>query len=460
MIYLIISFIILAISFVLFKKVSGSLKITQLNMISWVFFFSLLTQSFIASILIVNNLDDHYIINKLINEDSRVQGWISVQYVMIMVPLGMLLVVRLFGYKNNNEVFDRYVCSEITPLISNKDTYIKYPLYVLSILSVLSVIYVMQSLDVTLADVLIKGLSFEEISIQRQLNSRAFQGNTYIRNILAIGTTPILTYIAYAYYKMTHSRSDLLLFIVLFMATFFILTYDFSKAPFVRFLFGFLLLNVLISGFIRKKVLLFLFVCFVLIFIFLYFFYAGITDISHLFTYNSGILGRIMITHATGVYLSFDLFPGVVEHLNFSSFSGLISSMLDVELVDRSARILMINYFPYKASSETAGVINSLFIAEAWANFGLLGVLIAPIYVGVIIQLLFMFFLKMPKTPLLLGPFAFLSYSGTINGGFNDYLYNPSYLIIAALLFIVYLTGKMLKRIENSLYYRKQKNSS
>ncbi len=446
--YLLISFIALIFSFILFKKVSGSLKLTQLNMISWLFFYSLILQSFIASILVVYNIDNQYMINKLSDENSRIYGWLAVQYTLVMMPLGMLFVVRLFGYKHNNNIFQRYVHSDIVSFLSIKDTYIRYPLYIFSVISILSVIYVLNALESMPISGVIQGLAHEELAALRQSASRDFQGNIYIRNIFALGLTPILAYISFAYYKMTKNKFDLIWFLLLFIATLFILTYNVAKSPFIQFLLGFLFLNILLNGSIKRKTLFIFFGLVILLFVFLYFVISNITDPSILFSYNSGILGRILLSQAAGTYLSFDLFPRGIDHIGFASMSGLLNSIFNIESVDRSARLLMDNYFHSKIINGTGGVINSLFIGEAWANFGLIGVLVSPFYIGMIIQTLFMFFLKMPKTPLLLGLFAFFSYKGGVMGGFNDYIYSPGYTVLVLLFLIIYFSGLFFKQLK------------
>ena len=449
MIYTFISLFILALSFYLFKKVSGSLKLTQLNMISWVFFYNLIMQSFIASILVVNNIDNHYLIGKIYHEDSRLYGWLAVQYTMIMMPLGMLFTVHLFGYKKNNRVFQQYVHAPIVPLLSMKDSYIKYPFYLLSIISILSVMYVFYNLKHIPLSGILHGLSGEMLAGLRQEASRDFSGNTYIKNIFAIGLTPILSYIAFSYYKMTKSKFDLIIFVLLFISSFFILTYNIAKAPFVQYILGFIFLTILIKGKINKKVLIVFFVLLLTLLIVMYYLLANATGIPFfdLFGYNSGIVGRIILSQAAGTYLSFDMFPSSHDFIGFSSVSNFINQIIGIESSERSARLLMMHYQSNAFQAGLAGVINSLFIAEAWANFGLTGVLFAPFYVGMIIQTLFMFFLTLPKTPLLLGLFTYFSYRGSVTGGFNDYIYNAGYIVTIIFFIWIYTNALMLKKI-------------
>ena len=446
--YTLISFTILLLSYYLFKKVSGSLKLTQLNMISWIFFYNLILQSFIASVLVINNIDNHYLINKIQNgETTRLYGWLAVQYTMVMLPLGMLLVVNLFGFKTNQRLFNNYVHSPIKPSLSFKDSYTRYPLYILYIISILSVLYVMATLKTIPLSGMLQGLETEALSGLRQEASREFSGNTYIKNIFALGLTPILSYIAFAYYKMTKKRTDFTIFIALFVSSFFILTYNIEKGPFVSYLIGFMFLTILINGSVKKKTLFIIFGLIVGLIVGMYFALAG-SGLSfwHLFHYNGGIVGRIILSQAAGTYLSFDLFPHVIDHIGFNSISGFMNTFLGVDTSERSARLLMMHIAPKAVELGLVGVVNSLFIAEAWANFGLLGVLVAPFYVGVVIQTLYMFFLTMPKTPLLLGIFTYFSYRGSVTGGFNDYIYNAGYLVIITFFIWVYFTGLLLKQ--------------
>jgi hypothetical protein len=445
--YLLLSTIVLFLSYYLFKKVSGSLKLTQLNMISWIFYFNLLLQMFLSSILIVNNLDDHYIINKISNVNSILYGYMAIQYTMISMPFGMLCAVYLFGYKHNRNIFQKYMYDDIRPLLTIKDSYIRYPLYLISILCILSVLYVLFKLEKIPLIEIMQGAGVEALGILRQDNSRNFQGNIYIRNILAIGFTPIVSYIAYAYYKLTKSKFDLIWFLILVFFTFLIFTYDIAKSPFIFYLFGFLFLNILINGSIKKSTL-FIFMGAILItLIGVYVVVSGLTEISSFVSINSGIFGRILFGQSVGVYAALDIFPNQVDFIGSSSISQFMNSLFDANNSERSSRIIMEHMFSSKIKAGTAGAMSSLFIAEAWANFGLIGLLISPFYVGFLIQLLYLILLKLPKTPLFLGFFTYFSYRSAVAGGFNEYLYNPFFVLSVVFIVLVFTFAKIFKKI-------------
>ena len=145
-----------------------------------------------------------------------------------------------------------------------------------------------------------------------------------------------------------------------------------------------------------------------------------------------------MLSQSAGLFLSIDLFPAYAPHIGFTSISNLLNSIFDIETSNRSASILSENYNTYKYNLNITGVINSFFIAEAWANFGLIGVILSPFYVGFIIQTLYMIFLKLPKTPLLIGIFVYFTYQSGINGGINGYLYSVRIFAIFLIFFGIY----------------------
>ncbi len=100
----------------------------------------------------------------------------------------------------------------------------------------------------------------------------------------------------------------------------------------------------------------------------------------------------------------------------------------------------------------TAGVVNSLFVAEAWANWGFYGVLISPIIVGMVIQIIFLFFLTHKKTPFMVGLFTYISIKLPVTGGFNDFIYNAVMFSIIIILFVTYLIAKSVKKERQKNY--------
>ena len=442
--FIVISLVVLAISVLLFSRVAGSLAPTKINMISWIFYFELIAQSFIASVLVINGLDSHYIISR-VQPEARVFGWLAVQYTMIAMPLGMLLALYLGGLKNNKLLFQRYISAPIHNTLSRRDSFIRLPLYVLSAASLLSVLYTFYSLGEIPLWTAIAGGDALRLAVARVDASLGFTGNVYVRNLLGITLTPILAYVAYGYFKQTGSLRDRAWFYAMLVAACFILTYDLSKAPIVIFALGFLFFRVLTGGGVSRLVFYWFGLLALVMLVLSYWLVGKVTDPAVLFSYNSGIGGRILLSQAAGTYYAFEHFPATQEFLGFSSLSSLITGVIGSAPSERAARIMMMIFNPAGVEEGSVAVMNSLFIAEAWANFGLIGVLIAPLYVGVFIQVLFLFFLRSKKTPLLLGVLAYLSLRLPVTGGFNDFIYAPGLIAIAFMFVNVYLVALLLK---------------
>ncbi|EKT4485825.1 hypothetical protein JGK44_000200 [Shewanella algae] len=432
----------LVLSIYFFNKCAGSLSLTKLNMISWIFYFQLLLQSYVASVLVLNGWHEHYVLYRA-TDDALFYGGISVQYTMIALPLGMWFALLLFGYTNNRNNLSRFLNKGVVGSISLKDRDIKLTLYIFSLISILSVVYVLIVSGGGALVSLIKGYSVEQISMLRLQSSRGFSGNVLIKNIFAIMLAPLLAYISYAYWKMTRTKVDFFWFLLMLSFSLLILTYDLSKSPVIYFSIGFVFLNVFINGHVNKRTIYIFFTVVASLLVIMYVFIMNVTD---LFTFNSGILGRIFLGQASGTYMAFNYFPATYEHIGFSSFSMAISDFLSIDYSERAARLVMTAFNPKGVEAGSAGVMNSLFVGEAWANWGTIGVLVLPLYAGMMIQFLYMFFIKSKKTPLLLGAYAYIATKLPVTGGANDFVYNPVFLILFFILISAYSVTLFLRK--------------
>ena len=454
--YYFISFIVFLVSFRLFKKAAGTMALNRLNMPSYIFYVQLLAMSFLGSILIVNHIDNHYLINKLAYDSSRFYGWLAIMYSMIGVPCGMLAAGMFFKNHDMKKLFDSYSKREVQPLLSKKDSYIKVFVILLSVVSVFSVIYTFKSIGTVPILSLLRGASAKVLAKMRIDSSFGFKGNIYVRNIFAVTLTPILSYIAFAYYKMTKSTKDLLWFLTMLFAGIMISTYSLAKSPLLIYLLGFLLLKILIDGEVSKKLFVFTGCALVGILIVAYVSIMGL-DVNKIYTLflspNSGITGRILLSQSAGTFFSFDIFPARHDFLGFSSFSNVISEIFAMPKSERSARIIMSIIMPSAIEEGTGGVINSLFIGEAWANFGLAGVIFAPFWVGFVIQWSYILLLKAEKTPLFLALAVYLTMKWPVTGGFNDFIYNAGIVTMLIIFLVIVSCALMLRMINTGKKY-------
>lgn len=424
--YLFLAIIILLLSGYWFRQAAGTISIYKPNMMSWIYYYEFILLTLIGAVLVVYQVDHHYMINKLTDENSRVIGFYAILYTLVFFPLGMKLANFLFHEKRVDLLFERYTTSPIQYEKKYNDYNIRLLLLLLSGISVFSVIYVLYMLgDIPLLRFFRPSefFNFAEFRIEASKN---FQGNEYIRNLFALSLTPILSYVAYGYKLRDKTLFSRIWFYVMLLFTVLILTYNFEKAPILFYLLGFVFYQVYWKGSISKKMIVISFLGLLVLIVAMYtiLMLGNNIDFTILFNYNSGILGRLLLSQGAGTFLSFDIFPDIHPYIGFSSVSEFISNVFDLEYSEKSSRVIMEQINPNGVKMGLAGVVNSLFIAEAWANFGICGVIVAPLYVGFLIQSLYLFFLKSKKTPFLLALFVSFSIKGSITGGFNSYFYN------------------------------------
>lgn len=97
----------------------------------------------------------------------------------------------------------------------------------------------------------------------------------------------------------------------------------------------------------------------------------------------------------------------------------------------------------------TAGVYNGLFLGEAFANFGMLGIFIAMIHVPIMFFLMNFVFVKLKKTPITLALFAYftVSFLFTLHGGYTDYIWNTMWVLVVIIGIMMTVFIKFLEKI-------------
>lgn len=444
LIYIIpISIFTILMSSLLFQKAAGSLNPLKPNMISYIFYYNLILQTFIGAILIASYADrDHYVIST-VTQAARLNGWLSVCYMMLAMPFGMLLAKVAFSKHTNIKTRLMYYSNAPVNLSYIGYKPLKYSVWIFTLLSSLSCLYVFYIIGY-FPFFKIFDVSYLTAAELRISVSRDFAGNDYIKNLGALLMMPILSYIWLFYYLKTKNALDLLVFILCFIFSLSILFYSFAKSPMLMYLLSFIFVYFYSKGKLNKKITITIFITVIILLYFLYNF-MGLTNDQFL-NYNEGPMGRLILGQASGLYLMLDIFPREHDFIGLSSISQLLSNFLGIEYIDRAARITMISFNPHGVDAGTSGVMNSIYIAEAWANFGIFGIILSPIWVGFIIQSLYIYFLKAPKSPVHLAFFVSFSINGAVTGGINDYIYNPYIIFVIGFAALLIFTSQFLKR--------------
>jgi hypothetical protein len=444
---LLLSLTTVLISGFLFQTAAGSLHPLRLNMISYLFYLPLCVQSLLGSILVVLRLDGHYLISRLRTPEPRLIGWVCVLYALIALPAAMILTARALGITDIRSYIAEFTSRGTTPYHPRSASLERGVLWVLSAFSLAAIGYVIFKTERIPIFEALKGASAEDLARLRIIATREFPGIVYIKTLGGKLMAPLLAYTAYAYWHMTRRRSDLLWFLTMASGAVFILSYNMEKAPVNFFFIGFLFEWVLLTGrtTILKTATIGVLVVSVLLMQYQKTTAQAPTQLVS--SYKTGIPGRLTLSEAAGLFLTFEYFPERHPFLGLSSFSRPLAKIAGQPYSARSARILMEHYRPDTIAKGTGGVMSSLFMAEAWANFGLTGLLLAPWIVGAVLQVIFLGLLSLRKTPFVVGLATSISLGFKLTGGFNDFLYNPALLILGVIAFIVWFFPSLARLV-------------
>jgi oligosaccharide repeat unit polymerase len=432
----------------LFQKASGSLSITKPNLISIVYYYSFVVSSFIGTLLIGLDAVEFYMIKKISGENTVLIGFTIICAVMIIFPLTMVTLSRIIGFDANKE-FHNYVDKNVNLKYNSNSFYLTILMF--SAVSLLAVLYtILYTKSIPIFE-LLKGS--DELGQLRIEASRNFGGIVIIRNIFAIALTPLLSLIAYVMASKTKQMKWTALFLVLLGASIFIMIYDLAKSPIFFYIIMLIILKFYLGELKLKfsKVLGYSIVGFAVL-IGMYVVLSEGMAVEQYLSISTGPLGRIFFSQIAPTFLHIDKFGDNIPYLTLSSLPGTIMGIFDIEQI-RSARVLMEYVFPERVEAGTAGVLNTLFVGEAYAAFGPIGVLLATIYVALFVQLIYIIFLKLPKNPVLISLFVYFSVNipRTVVGGYADFLFNPIWLVITIYMVMILVANIVMEQLLKKL---------
>ena len=432
----------LTLSTYLFKKAAGTLNIRKLNLISYTYYLFLL-QTYIGTSLIFLGDRGHYTLKYVLNESSINKTFYYVLLTAILFPLVVIIVYKIFKVDMNN-IYDEYLNTQIYTDNEKATFYIVLGIAIVCITLMISLFIKIGYIPILKIIFPTEGFNYKT---ERIRVSQVSIINQYVRNILILSLIPVLSYIAFVYSCMTKSLRWISLFIVLFLASICTKTYNFAKTPVIFYLFTFVIIYIIINNGIKRRYFYTIICSLILVIFFLYKIMGFKLEIS---LYN-GPIGRVLFTQAGTLIYHFDFFPNSFPYLEGRSFSNTILRILGTNMTSiRSAKIIMAFYGSRSVYDGIAGVMNTLFIGEAYANFGALGVVVSIVYLGILFGLiLWIFTSKFKKTALnvaLLGIFT-SELANTTQGGFFDFLYNANMIAIVLIIIFINYGSKLLGKI-------------
>lgn len=336
-------------------------------------------------------------------DDEYLEALFWIWYTIIMFSAVLALVSNTYRLRSK---LNAYLIQGI--IVDNKRGKVVFS--VLTILGIFIVIYLYYYNAPIFA--LLNG-NLENILISRVDYGRNFGGSYFIKNILGQYIVIMTSYVIYIYAVETKERFWVVVFLINFVTSAIIASASMSKSGLVNYLIPYLFIESLRGHVFKIRSIIRLTVVATLILIV---FYAIQTHAT--FTLES--IMRILRQIADRVLLvqiqSFPAFLSIFPRLHpFTNGAGIaLLRFLGFNHIE-SARVVASFLEPGGYAQGWIGVSNTIFQGDAYANFGVLGLLFAPILVAFWIAFIYYRLLSTEKNPINLSTYVFIL-NGLING--------------------------------------------
>jgi len=404
----------------LFRLAAGSMSPLKFNTVSYVFYVQIITAGLVGSVLLATGVLDYHPDVAFISDQIKFEAWVWTMYSILAMPIGMIMLNRVIGV-NGRKRFVAYLNAPIA--IMGSENRNKLALLLLTGFAALVLTYIlMNTTRVPLYTLLVEGNS-DQANIDRITSRRNFGGIIYIKNLLGLIVIPVIAYYAYVFMRTKKSFFYLLLFLVNLTIALIMVSHDVQKAPIAFFILGFAIMEVFISKGLNFRTMLF-FVGFPVALVLIgYTLTTEANSLDQLVRFNSSFYGRTFLGSYFGFPLSLELFPEVITEQTY--MIGVPKAFLpeQFENAQESARLLKIYTHPETIKAGTGNLYSGFYMGEAWANYGYLGLVIAPFVVGFVVQTVHLFVLLHKKSPLLLAFYAALTVKWVVGSGFVSFLF-------------------------------------
>lgn len=412
-----------------------SLKIPKLNgiqlgqwynPINFIVLFHLIIHTLIGALLINNGFANNSVIHKVSN--VNIYNWSN--YIALSIYIYYITNYILIKYFINKQNFDQWINRRIVVTekrISTKNLY-NYLVILLAICCVVSVYVTIVSGGIPHLRIFTMNLLEFRFSI-----SRGFPGIIYLKTIFFDSLPILLCCIFYSYYLTVRTQQTRGVFYLSFILASYSSTFTFEKSPFIVFILTLYIIKKIIQ---RRRIKPYYFLILPLL---LFGFFSLLSSASASFIFRA-IFNRIFIDQVSGSYLMFEIYPINYPFIGFSSISSLVE-IFGLNYQFPARRIAMEYAFGERALSYM-NLLSTYYLGEAYANFGVLGVILAPIYVCTLITTFYHKLIKTTKSPLIIAIFAYSIIPSSVSSQFNNFLYNSITIILFLLIITVFNLSK------------------
>ena len=421
-----------------FRRCAGSLDLRELNIISLTYYMFIIQVFFGSSLIYLGAVDAHYLAAKVAGEIRDI-----VYAFVCVIALGLPSVIRLiqlvFSDRTPREKYSSFRLAKCTNDFDEPRLLFCF-LTLFFICLVCTVYSFVMMGGFPLLDAITGADSAAALRAEAKFG---FEGNEYVRSIGMLTLAPLLCFLSFVAFRVFKSQIWGGCFVASLILALVAMTYDLEKAPAIYLLFELAFLELVLGRTFSRRALIAFGLGFLVLILVSYFVTSGTGSL--VFSFVNGPLSRVVTTSASVFMLHFQTFPDSAPFLDGTSLPFFLSNLLgNEEGWVRAGRVVMEVYNPSGIAAGTAGVMSAFFPAEAYANWGFPGALLAVLFVGALLGASHEFIVGREKT--IFSVMAYLiivrAHLNFFNSGFVDYLYNVPLLFSLGLLGLLYLCTK------------------
>lgn len=278
-----------------------------------------------------------------------------------------------------------------------------------------------------------------ELALLRSDATNNFSGKVY-RYVMFMEFLPLFLFILVSFIKQLKERKWTYLYILLLLYNVIYTLSTLQKAPVLKFLLLCCIIYFFKKGFVSKKILIGLISVSVLLVFAMYILFMGLSDASSS-TILDGALHRIFIgaIHPFYWYIKYAEEFGFLYGTSFPNPAGIFpfeNFRLTVEIM---------NYAKGDLLGDLVGSMPTVFIAELYVNFGVIGMVLGGILFGFLLQsldIVIVTYMLRSKTVLASSLYVFLVYyfSEFAETGISGIIVDANLYLVLLIAFCYYIT--------------------
>ena len=364
-----------------------------------------------------------------------------ITYTITSIILGFILAKKAFGQLHFQNQYN-YPQKEAV-----KDNQLsRFMLYLLFILSsIVLLIYILKVGFMNIAFLSAIGLieNSSSIEVLRSNMGNAFDGKYHWYRLFMRDFLLITSVAFFGFYLVKRNFFYFFIFITSFFISCFSVTMATEKSPLLWYLISLLLMYVLIrqNGQFKIKQIIGLGVFGSLLIILIYNFMGS----SDLFAGMTSAFSRITTGQMHSLYHYFEIFPQYIDFLWGRSLPNP-GGLMPYEPYSLTKELYK-HVYPEQIDAEIVGSMPSFFLGEMYANFGFVGIIIPPIFIGFFLYGLNIFLLKLPNTPIFLSFYIWiiLHYRSLSETSLSQFIVDTEMFIVFFVLIFILAAPNNLK---------------